>query len=201
MDIALKKANIRNAARRGIIRVILLLIFFFLIFQLGTLFLPGDFESWIRRPYMLVFVFGAILYLGYKEYKFFRSDDFAAIYEATRGVDRETALASLKSLALFKETHRNIAEKKLELMKFYSPIPILIYALGVYLDKKPILSETINFIIVKTQVSEALKYLGFGLFFVYIFLIVDFFNSYKNLSFDYCFFQSRVFEYENKSRE
>ncbi|MNF07553.1 hypothetical protein D3C80_2077540 [compost metagenome] len=50
--------------------------------------------------------------------------------------DFDFPVSEFKSMALTYKSNIEIQEKKLDILKIFSPVPVLIYGLGVYIEKK-----------------------------------------------------------------
>lgn len=168
-----------------------------IIIQLAKVFLPESFQSILSNKYIYFLLLAYIIYEGFKKY--FRIKRYLDISDVISDIRRDDyPTSSFKSYILSYENSRNIAEKKLDLLKLFTPIPILIYLFGIYVDNKPILNRILEFGSYNISLNEALMYIGVGAIFTYIYFLKTIFTEYKSSSNNFVRFQSGLLEHEEK---
>src|SRR5690606_36050816 len=105
-------------------------------------------------------------------------------------------IAGFKQSIARGESFKLLVDKKIDTLKFLSPIPILIYGIGIYVDDKSFLQKTTNIFSYTFNYKDALIYGGFGLFIIYIFWVVNLLKKHKRICLELLRYQEEVLFYE-----
>lgn len=170
------KNSILNAMFYGIVFALAVLF----VGVVGYLLLPATFKGIILNiKFIWVLIFIVIIYslLVYKDFK--KEHDILIATDKIYQCYREKAIIEFKVLYSLFETKSKIAEKKLDILKFFSPFPLLIYFLGLYIDNKSVLFKTIDIATYTIGINYILMYLGFGLIVLYLYSLIKVYLLYK----------------------
>ncbi|GAB1157127.1 hypothetical protein YWY31_31520 [Paenibacillus illinoisensis] len=116
-----------------------------------------------------------ICYKDYKELKEF-SKHLDMIYETKKG---KLSYANLEKYAVWSGTFAEISKTKLDMLKTFSPIPIIIFILGVYTNNNSSINNKINIFSTELLLGDLLMYLGVGIPVFYFYFIYSSFYTYK----------------------
>ena len=161
---------------------------------LGNLLLPINLTYYFWDYYWIVIVYLIISGIGtYRSFK--RSLDVSGHIQNIREYYRFPVAGFKQSIARG-ESFKLLLDKRIDIMKFLSPIPILIYGIGVYVDDKSFLQKTTTFFSYTLNFKDALIYGGFGLFIIYIFGLIHLLKKHKRISLEVIRYQEELIFYE-----
>jgi hypothetical protein len=145
-----------------------------MVYFIGKEFFPKLSEI-IFTSYCWTIYFLIVLYLGYRRYRELKdfSNHFDFIYS------EEQSYAKMEQLAIWAETLTEIQKTKLDLLKYFSPIPLLIFILGVYVNNNSSINNNINMFSIELQCGDVLMYLGIGVPIFYYSFLYSTFQSYR----------------------
>jgi len=167
---------------------------------LGYIVLPEkSFNAIIQNKIVQILILLGTIFSSITEYKSIKRALNQVSFIRKTLSEKANPLPTLKYNALHAQIISDVALKKLDLLKSFSPIPFVIYGFGIYVDKKAILNKSINFIIGNAMLNEVLMYSGFTFLAIYILLITRTYQIYKSKSFDYYWYQVEIIKYEEKS--
>lgn len=144
---------------------------------LGKTFFPDVSKLMFSIYFWLVYVILVIgiCYKDYKELKDF-SKHLDMIYETKK---EKLSYAKLEKYAVWSGTFAEISKTKLDMLKTFSPIPIIIFILGVYTNNNSSINNKINIFSTELLLGDLLMYLGVGIPIFYFYFIYSSFSTYK----------------------
>ncbi|WP_236642460.1 hypothetical protein, partial [Paenibacillus sp. MAEPY2] len=153
------------------------MILMIIVSYLGKTFFPDVSKFMFSIYFWLVY---AILIIGicYKDYKELKdfSKHLDMIYETKK---EKLSYANLEKYAVWSGTFAEISKTKLDMLKTFSPIPIIIFILGVYTNNNSSINNKINIFSAELLLGDLLMYLGVGIPIFYFYFIYSSFSTYK----------------------
>ncbi|MNK75983.1 hypothetical protein D3C87_955380 [compost metagenome] len=132
----IKDYQTKLSINKAVISTVTSLIFYGLILYLGQYVLPSQYSELIYNQYVIIGVILVCFLIGFNRYKELK-DLFSHVNAISMiKKDFDFPVSEFKSMALTYKSNIEIQEKKLDILKIFSPVPVLIYGLGVYIEKK-----------------------------------------------------------------
>ncbi len=164
-------------------------------FLIAYLTLPDTLKALIRLSDVCATIVLFSIFYGIKQLRTFTSN--RKKIEAIESAKSDShPLATLKQFVLYCEVQRDIRLKKLDILKSLSPIPVVIYGLGVYLESKKLIEEDISFAYFYISVKELALYFGLFALLIYVYHFVTAYNDYKQFCEDYIRYKVEEIHYE-----
>ncbi|SMF69361.1 hypothetical protein [Paenibacillus barengoltzii] len=165
--------HLKRAVSSFITKMILMII----VSYLGRTFFPDVSKFMLSVYFWLVYTI-IVIGICYKEYKDFKdfSKHLDLIYETK---NEELSYAKLEKFAVWSGTFAEISKTKLDILKAFSPIPIIIFILGVYTNNNSSINTKINIFSTELLLGDLLMYLGVGIPVFYFYFIYKSFSAYK----------------------
>ncbi|MGG4095308.1 hypothetical protein [Paenibacillus lautus] len=153
------------------------MILMLIVFYLGKTFFPDVSKFMLSIYFWLVYAIlvTGICYKDYKELKDF-SKHLDMIYETKK---EKLSYAKLEKYAVWSGTFAEISKTKLDMLKTFSPIPLIIFIMGVYANNNSSINNKINIFSVELLLGDLLMYLGVGIPIFYFYFIYSSFSTYK----------------------
>ncbi|MGQ4678633.1 hypothetical protein ACL9RQ_006440 [Paenibacillus polymyxa] len=165
--------HLKRSINSFISKIILMII----VSYLGKTFFPDvskfmfSFYFWLIYSIIVI----GICYKNYKEIIDF-SKHMDLIYETKK---EKLSYAKLEMYAVWSGTFVEITKTKLDLLKTFSPIPIIIFILGLYTNNNSSINSKINLFSTELLLGDLLMYLGIGIPVFYAYYIYSTFSTYK----------------------
>lgn len=158
--------------------------------------LPADIRTVAFRLLWIVIIYS--VFVSIKIYKRTKSSltELAQIEELKLYDDYP--LAALKSYSLNSDCWAKIYDKKLDRLKAFTPIPFIIFMLGMFSNNNVMLEKSIILFSIDIRTSEFLVLLAFGVTIIYIFVYNSLVNKYQQQILIYSRYQKEIFEYEER---
>ncbi|HZG15710.1 MAG TPA: hypothetical protein VE710_11895 [Candidatus Bathyarchaeia archaeon] len=168
-------------AKRAVIHTLTLIILSLIISQIGKTLYP-DWYIILFTDYTWWIIFIVASYLGYKKYRDLcdLSNRWDFIYNLKQ---EEMSYAKLEKLAVSTGIRREAIDKKIDILKSLSPIPLLLFIAGIYINNQNILSKEILIFSKKLLLGDILMYLGIGTPVVYLYFLFASYKAYENISY------------------
>lgn len=188
--------QLKLAIRKAILSVTLTWILYGPVIFLGLSFLPTNYTSYIETSYVVLIIFVLGLYVGFRNYREYK-DLFSHVNAINMIKDGDFPLGEFKHFSLTYNSYKENLEKKLDLLKMYSPFSLLAYGAGLIIEDKAKL-KTIPGINVSFTLSEIMSVCGLILSVVFVFWIQRTYSKYKYFNQLYIRYESEFIRYEER---
>ncbi|PPA87910.1 hypothetical protein C4A76_10540 [Brevibacillus laterosporus] len=165
------------------------------VFLITFYILPEELKEPVKPSYVFMALFLISLLRGIKRYRTIKINSRKA--EVAESTHFDTyPLASIRALMLDYEVRRDLSLKKVDIWKSLSPLPVLVYGMGLYLESKKMIEYQISYMGFSIEVKEIALYCGILLLLYYCFLLWSAYKDYEQYSFDYIRFKKEEIRYE-----
>ncbi|MGM1048141.1 MAG: hypothetical protein ACQEXX_18640 [Bacillota bacterium] len=145
--------------------------------RLGKFFFSNLFEFIFSTQFWLMYI---LLLIGmcYKDYLDIKEylEDRKTISEIKK---EKFAYATLEAYAIEAAAFSEISKTKLDIFKSLSPIPLIVFLLGIYTNSNASINKEIPFFPPGILLGDLLMYLGIGIPVFYFYFVYSSFSSYK----------------------
>jgi len=189
-----KKYNKGYAIKSAIKSMLVLLALIIFLLYIGNSLLPTKVTDYFWRYSWIIFLY--LIYSGYRNYQNLKEFLDDSLHIQLIKEKYRFPIAEFKEVVAITQVFLAVVEKKIDIAKFFTPIPFIVYGIGVYVDDKVFLQKTTdlfgNIIIYK----DLMIYGGFICFGLYLLGLNRLLERHKQLSLRIVRFQSELFFYE-----
>lgn len=162
---------------KAVYRVITMFILISIVFYIGRIFFP-EWNEIIFTEYFW-FIYSLIaLYLGYIRYRELKdiSEHLQFIFDNKK---EELSSTIMEQCVICSETYVEINKTKLDILKSLSPVPLVIFIFGIYMNDNSIINNEIHILSSKLFVGDILMFIGISIPIFYIYYLFSAFRSYS----------------------
>jgi hypothetical protein len=188
------KYNKEFAFKRSLESMLGSIILIVILLYSGNLLLPINFTDYIWDYYWIILIFLIVssmkTYVSYKRFL-----DVTGHIQNIKEYYR-FPIAGFKQSIARGESFKLIIDKRIDIYKFLSPIPLLIYGIGIYVDDKLFLQKNTTMFSYTVNYKDGLIYGGFTLFILYVLWLVHLLSKHKRICLETTRYQEALIFYE-----
>lgn len=192
-------ARSKMALGEAIWKLIIWIIFVSFLFFIGWILAPSDLRKYLTHPYVVIGVYGYMIYSNV-QYGFDFKKRLTVIGEINK-IKRTSdyPLAYLKWQATRFKNKVNMDEKRLDLLKVFSPFPLVVYLFGVFLENKLQTNiGIISFWLGNFSFRDVIMFVGVALFIIYVIIIREAYLKYRGDLLTYSLFEQEIASLEEQ---
>lgn len=166
---------------------------------LGRLFFPDIAKFFINYYFWVVYLL-FVIGLCYKDYKDIKdySEHLDMIYQTKK---EKMSHAKLDKYSVWASVFAEIHKTKLDMLKTFSPIPIIIFILGIYVNNSTSISNQLSLFSIELKLGDLLMYSGIGIPVFYFYFIYSTFTTYKKHMRKYMDFKGEAIVVKEENKE
>lgn len=176
-----------------------MIILIVIVFYIGKVFFHKWSEVIFTQYFWFIYSIIAV-YLGYKRYKELKdfSDHLDFIAD---NKNEELSSVIMERCVIWSEVYVEINKTKLDILKSFSPIPLIIFIFGIYMNNNSLISNEMNIFSIKLLYGDLLMYIGIGVPLFYSYYLLSVFRSYSKSSREMADYKAEIILLkENKQR-